>query len=160
MLQLHIMKDFSDDYRRMTEDLKAPDPALSRRRIWTQIYLPLIIGILVIVVSAVTVVLTGAGDASVWADVSIVFMSLPIFVLSLIFLAASVAVVYALFRLKAVLPIPLRRLRQYIDRGGVSIEKIADRSVQPVLILSGWSGVLGVITRRFRRIFQPRGNGQ
>lgn len=116
-----------------------------RPEAWWQIYFPLIVGLLSLLVITILLVVLGVGDASVWADISIVFMGLPVFILALLVLATFVMLTYAVFRFRSILWEPLLRLQQILSQTGVTVSRVSDSVTRPFIIVRGfWAGIGGV----------------
>ena len=110
----------------------------TRRQIWLQIYLPLALGAIVLVGLGIWVVLAGFGTASVWADVGLVLIIIPTFIIGLLLFAALIGITYGLFRLIAILPDPMDRVFLAVERAGEVMSQGADHAVKPVFaVLKG-----------------------
>lgn len=119
------------------------EPALSaqtRRHIRLQILLPILIALLAILGVSIWTVTAEVGDASVWADVAVLFLALPMFLLGLILLAILIGLTYALSRLVGSLPMPLRRLHRVMLRSSHAVERGKGVVVRPfVVVPAGWA---------------------
>src|SRR3972149_10100593 len=78
------------------------------RQVWLQIYLPLFVGLLLLIGMVVLVRRSAVGTASVWAGASTVFLLIPVIVIGLLFMLASIALAIGLGYLIGWLPGPLR----------------------------------------------------
>ena len=67
------------------EKKRHPLDDLFRKDVWLQIYTPIILGVIALVAIVATIWVTGQGTASVWADVSLVMLIIPTFILGFIF---------------------------------------------------------------------------
>jgi hypothetical protein len=105
----------------------------TRRQIWLQIYLPLGIGALALAGLGIWVFLAGFGTVSVWADVGLVLIIIPTFVIGLLIFAALIGMTYGLFRLFGILPEPIRKFHSTVERVGEVIGRGADLTVWPVI---------------------------
>ncbi len=114
------------------EGLRAP---ISRREVRIQIYLPLIVGFLFLTVVVIALVTAGFGTTSAWADVSLILMIIPIFVLSLIILAAFLALTVGVVQLRNIIVDPLRQVYQYIVQFGKGVNKASDTMTKPWISL-------------------------
>lgn len=150
------MGDLESLKRLPLDDPRALRRHTSRRRVWTQIYLPLAVGLAVVVILAVLMISTGTGDASVWADVSLVLLAMPVFLVSFLFLIAASAMLFGVFRLRGVLPRAFRIAGAYVARFGNSARGLADRSVRPILFLEGASSAMELLGGKIGRIFSWR----
>lgn len=105
----------------------------TRRHIWLQIYLPLALGVIILVGLAIWVVLADFGTTSVWGDVSLVLIIIPTFVIGLLIFAALLGITYGLFRLIGLLPEPIDRVHMTVERVGELTSQGADLAVWPVI---------------------------
>jgi hypothetical protein len=116
-----------------------------RPEAWWQIYFPLIVGLLSLLVITILLVALGVGNASVWADISIVFMGLPVFVLALLVLATLAGFTYVVYRFRSVLWEPLLRVQQILSQTNVTVSKVSDSTTRPFIVVRGlWAGIGGV----------------
>jgi hypothetical protein len=116
-----------------------------RRESFWQIKLPLGIAIGVVVLSAVCVVVasvTGAGNISGWADISVMWLILLITPPVLIFSAITAALIYLLAQVIPMLPRYSRLLLGYFILVRERVGKISQISVEPVLRVHSWSASL------------------
>ncbi len=79
--------------------------ARHRREVIWQITIPVVVGILILLVLAFLAAFqTDMDQASVWADISLMWMIVPAFVATLIFFVFLAASIYLVVRLIGVLP--------------------------------------------------------
>ncbi len=109
--------------------------AAHRRELLWQIVLPLVLSILVLVGLAVVVALSGVGDASRWADISLIWLLLPLLLLSLVPLVAVVAMIVLISRLIGRLPGLAVQLQQIFEQVEGIMNRVADRTSEPVIKL-------------------------
>ena len=118
-----------------------PSPARNREeiarktkhQIRLQIYLPLIVGVIILAGLGIWVVLEGFGTASAWADVGLVLIIIPTFVIGILVFAALIAITYGLFRLIDILPDPFDKIFMTVDRVGEVTSQGMDLAVKPVI---------------------------
>lgn len=131
----------------------------TKRHIRLQILLPVFIGVLVLLGLSVWMVVAEVGDASVWADVALLFIALPMFVLGLILLLILVALTYALNSLVGILPGPLRRVKRVMVRSSRGVERGKDVVVRPFVVLqAGWAALKAMVRGVWAILF-PFGGG-
>ena len=126
----------------------------TRRQVWKQIYLPVGIGVLVLVGMVVGVSWIGVGTTGVWADVSLVLILLPAFLLGLVGLIILVGLTYVLLQLIYLLPGPLHRLQAEIERLGKATRRGADVIVRPIFMLGAVKAALKAAGNLIISIFQ------
>jgi len=109
------------------------------RQVWLQIYLPLFVGILLLIGLVVLVRRSAVGTASVWADASTVFLLIPVIVIGLLFMLASIALAIGLGYLIGWLPGPIRRGWEVFMQVEATVRRGADLAVRPMLMAKGLS---------------------
>ena len=135
----------------------SPQPAvvrnpLTRKRhqkevLW-QITVPFLIGSLILLALAVLVVGIVPGDARRWADISMIWLIVPVILvtlLSLLFLAGSI---YAVVRLIQVLPKYSYQALGWLLLLGLHLQRLNDRMVEPFLRLHMLSASLKMLGKQ------------
>lgn len=125
----------------------------TRRHIWLQIYLPLILGAIILAGLGIWVVLAGFGTASVWADVGLVLIIIPTFVIGLLIFAALLGITYGLFRLIGILPDPIDRVYMTVERIGEVISQGMDLVVKPVFAVRKTGAALRAVWKIIISLF-------
>ena len=124
------------------------------RQVWLQIYLPLFVGLLLLIGLVVMLRRSAVGTASVWADASTAFLLIPVIVIGLLFMLASIALAIGLGYLIGWLPGPIRRGWELFVQVEAGVRRGADLAVQPMLLTKGlWASVregLMVVASIFR----------
>ena len=111
-----------------------------RRQFWTQIFLPMIVAVLLIIAVAVITGLTafGANDRSpIWAAISTIWLVIPVMFFGLIFLVLLVSLVYLLARTLQILPPYTSKAQYYVDRGATEAKRFSDMAAKPVIFIEG-----------------------
>jgi hypothetical protein len=124
----------------------------TRRQTWLQIYLPIGIGVLVLAGLGTWVFLAGFGTVSVWADVGLVLIIVPTFVIGLLVFAVLIAITYGLFRLLDILPEPIRRFHSTVERVGKVMGRGADLTVWPVITTGKVGAALKAVWQAIRSL--------
>jgi hypothetical protein len=112
--------------------------AIHRREVFWQITLPLTVALLLILCMVTGVILasrTGVGDISRWADISVIWLLIPVIFLTLISFVAVTGFIYLITRLLGILPGYARLGQDYVHLFQVRSKKIADQIVEPFLKL-------------------------
>ena len=109
------------------------------RQVWLQIYLPLFVGILLLIGLVVLVRRSAVGTASVWADASTVFLLIPVIVIGLLFMLASIALAIGLGYLIGWWPGPIRKGWEVFVQVEAIVRRGADLAVRPMLTAKGLS---------------------
>ena len=119
-----------------------------RRQFWTQIFLPMILAVLFILVVAV---ITGIaafgqnGDSPRWAAISTIWLVIPVMFFGLIFFALVAGLVYLLAQALKVIPPYSAKAQYYVDRGASEAQRFSDMATKPVLFLEGIKASLKAI---------------
>jgi hypothetical protein len=112
--------------------------AVHRREVFWQITFPLAIALLLILCMVTGVILAGVkglGDISRWADISLIWLLIPLIVLTLISFFAVTGFIYLITRLLGVLPGYARLGQDYVRLFQVRSKQIANQVVEPFLKL-------------------------
>ena len=150
----------NDIYNQMSGGLPPESPFSekaardTRRQIWMEIYLPLGIGVMILAALVIWVWQAEFGAVSVWADVALVIVLIPLFVLGLIILIVLAGLTYGVFWLFGWLPDPLHRLQSTIDRVERGAQKGADGVARPMLMFHAAMAMLKAAVGSMVSIFR------
>ena len=135
----------------------SPQPAvvrnpITRRRhqkemLW-QVTIPMLIGSLILLAFAVLAAGIVPGEARRWADISMIWLIVPLMLvtlLSLLFLAGSI---YAVMRLILVLPKYSYQALGWLLLLGLNLQRLNDRLVEPFLRVHMASASMKTLGRR------------
>lgn len=125
--------------------------AAHKRETFRQITLPTVIGLIVIIALSVAVIYAGfSGNAQVsrWADISLMWVLLPIIMFSLLFLALLVGLTYGVTKLLYVIPTYSYRLQLFIRNAQTRINTATDLAVEPVLRVNSFLARIRILLRR------------
>jgi hypothetical protein len=118
-----------------------------RRDTFRQIYLPLIIGIVLVLIVVAAIIILAAHSLSNlnrWASVSIIWMILPTMLIALILLIVALGLLFGVTRLLGILPGYSKIVQSYFSQAEGVVSHISDKTVEPFLRLrSAWA-----VTRR------------
>lgn len=128
------------------EKARLPSPAEHpsyqnhRHQLWTQILLPLLAALLIVIAVIVVIALAtfrDDGDVERWAAISTIWLVIPLIAAGLLLLIVFSAMIYGMARLLALIPPytgyaqrAVWRIEGYIKRG-------ADEAIKPILALDG-----------------------
>ncbi len=115
--------------------------AAHRREVFWQITLPLLIGGLLLLAALVGVIVAAVGanvGVSRWADVSLIWLLLPVLPLALGILAVTAAITYGVTALLGVFPGYARLVQDYFLLFERKVKELDARIVEPVLKLHAW----------------------
>jgi hypothetical protein len=112
--------------------------AIHRHEVFWQITLPLTIALFLILCMVTGVILAGVkgvGDISRWADISVIWLLMPLIILTLISFFALAGFIYLVTRLLGVFPGYARLGQDYVFLFQLRSKKIADQVVEPFVKL-------------------------
>lgn len=107
--------------------------AAHRREVWWQITVPLLILTMIFVGLAVFFAMQPAARASVWADVSLIFLIGIGFVPMFLLLVASAGLAYALWRANRGLPAVTWQIQGFVQRAQEKTVRITDKVTAPII---------------------------
>lgn len=139
---------------------ETPSQVAHRRERFRYILLPMIIaGVLLLLLMTYLAVFNNRikPDLEVLSGVSVVFLSLPFFVLSLIKLVILIGIIYGLTKLKPLIPVAGMTVLQAFEKARWYLRKAADMSVQPILSLREGAEKVSQVKRSLERRFLDKG---
>ncbi len=136
----------------MSEDSLYPweDPTSQPRdrgRVWLWVGLPLFLGLAIVAGLVAAILVNGFGTARVWADVSLIFVLLPLCFLSLIPFILLIVFSYGTARLIRWLPDSLAQVARLMEQVKVQSRQGTQLAVRPVI---AWRGIMATIEAFFR----------
>ncbi|MGB2897118.1 MAG: hypothetical protein WBB65_13255 [Anaerolineales bacterium] len=109
-------------------------------RVW--IYLPFLIGVLVLAGISFLVVRADFGSMSAWADASLALLLLPMIVLGLIPLVLVGLMIFGVVKLIDVLPESFQSLMRIFEQVENAAQRTGDIAVRPLIAAkSSWAGL-------------------
>jgi hypothetical protein len=119
-----------------------------RKEVFWQITLPILISGLILLAFSILAITMTASETSLWADISLIWLIVPVMVLTLISLVMLIASIYASVKLILVLPVFAFRLQNVLILIRLKIHSLADRSVEPVLRINSFSAGIKSFVRQ------------
>ncbi len=136
-----------------------------RKQTFWQIAFPMILGGIAILGLAVWVIVvaSGGGNVSQAADTSLIFLIIPTMLMAFILLAVLVGLVYGMYRFLRFLPAKFFILQGVFYRLQDSVQKAADKAVEPSLRLksarAGWQTLKrGLTSRKIQAVVPDEGS--
>jgi hypothetical protein len=111
-----------------------PSSRILRRRLWLQVYLPVIIGFLVILGLALWFWLADVGAASAWGDIALILIAIPAFVIGILFFGLLAAMTYGVIRACGWIPGPAGKAQEIVARISSGAGRIGDILTRPVMM--------------------------
>ena len=128
-----------------------------KQRFW-QILFPIGLGILFVIGLAVLVALTvvnggSSGEVSVWADTSMIWLSLPVLVFAVLMALILFALVYLLAKLLRIVPTYSSKAQYYADQVSSKVKLWSGKLIAPILKIKNISARIStVFSNRSRRL--------
>lgn len=122
-----------------------------RRQLTGQVILPIVLAALLFVASIVLISLAtfrGSGDSARWAEISTMWIAIPVLIMGFVFLAVLVGIIYLLARLLGIAPIYTNRAQGFVQKLGIRIQRAADLPVRPILFLNGMGASIKALLGR------------
>lgn len=113
-----------------------------RRNEWLTIYLPMILGLALVLGMVTLLWQRGVGSPSVWSDISLIFLLFAVLCGSLIVLALVVALAVGVAYAVHWLPFPAQRGRQWMARADELARQGSAWSIRPIVLPKAvWAGL-------------------
>ncbi len=122
-----------------------------RREVFWQVTVPFGVGLLLILALAGGIFFTGTRDTSLWADVSTIWLLLPVIFLALIPLVFLVLFIYGVTWLVINLPVYAFMVQQAFRQVESRVQDVADRAVEPALRVRSSLAALRALSTAGRR---------
>ncbi len=112
-----------------------------RRDVTRQIILPMVFVMLLAVAAAI---LAGFGavenyaDVNLWANISIIWLIIPMMLLAIVILALTIALVYGLQRLLKITPHYTGLAQAYAFWFSAEVSIWTEKLIRPVLVIKSW----------------------
>jgi hypothetical protein len=108
-----------------------------RTQVMAQIYLPLVLAtLLFFIIPTMGLILMpnplGVGSGQ-WAAIALIWLLAPFFVLIMLGLVITIALIFLIYRLTVKLPTWTQKVRMWMEQGGILVLNWCNRWVQPVV---------------------------
>lgn len=123
-----------------------------RLEVLWQITIPVgVFSLIILALAILVVVQTSADQTSVWADISLMWMIIPAFFVTLIFFVFLAASIYLVVRVIGVLPYYFLRAHEWLVFVGGQMGQIEDRLLEPFLRVHSAMASLREFDRQIRK---------
>lgn len=122
-----------------------------RKEVFWQITLPILAVVTILGLLAFLATGLAMSEASLWADISLIWLIIPMMVVTLLAMAILGGMAYAVIRLIQVLPGQFFRLYGGLLLVGAYIRNLDDKIVQPFLGVHSYSASTRALFRQLRR---------
>jgi hypothetical protein len=122
-----------------------------RKQRTTQILLPLVVTALLFLALVVLVNIAtfrDNGDVGRWAAISTMWISIPVCIMGLMFLAVLGGLVYLMGRLLGVAPRYTGKAQDFVHKLAIHIRRAADVTVKPVFTVNGFGATIKALLGR------------
>lgn len=122
--------------------INASPVAVHRRQMRIQVWLPLAVSILIILVLMILTIISaiqGSPQIEWWGNISAIIVILPVLLILFIFLAITGAIVYGMTKLLNRVPDWMLRLQLIFERLSLSVRRASDSATKPVFTVNGFS---------------------
>jgi hypothetical protein len=113
-----------------------------------QITLPLVLGVVVVLVLAVFAGLASEAEASLWADISVIFLLIPTMFVALLFLLLVAGFIYVLLRLLKVVPGYARVVQNFVYKVEHRARSGANLAAEPIYRYHSFIAAVRTLFRR------------
>ena len=121
-----------------------------KREVSQQIYLPVIIGFLVILAGVIAIIIYGVQAGSNlrrWADVSLIWVIIPAMFIGIVMMVVVIGALYGITRVLGILPGYSKIVQGYFQQADIKVAQVTNGIVEPILrVRSSWA----VVKRRDR----------
>jgi uncharacterized membrane protein YobD (UPF0266 family) len=133
---------------------KEPNPVTQlshRKQVLWQITIPLVIGVVIILIVAILVTTGSPQTASLWADISLIWLIIPVMIASLILLVLLAGLAYAVIWLVRTIPGYALQAQNFMIMIAGQVERLGDMIVEPILRVNAFLASLQALSRSLRR---------
>jgi hypothetical protein len=130
------------------------NPVTQRRHrgeVFWQITFPMVLGGILLSILAFLAAQTTSDQASVWADISLIWLIIPVMMITLLSLVFVIASIYLNVRLMRLLPFYSRQVQEWFSKLTAQVSRLDNIVVEPVLRIHGWKASICMLTRNVRR---------
>ncbi|HLE23830.1 MAG TPA: hypothetical protein VI701_05925 [Anaerolineales bacterium] len=136
---------------------RPPNPvtrAAFRRQVRREVYLPIALAVLAILLLVTVVIFVQYGTSSAWADMALVLLAVPVAVLLVVLTAVLGGAIYLMLLLIREVPTVTSTLQDGADRLEGAVRRGSDAAVQPIFAPAGVAAALAELGRSVRSIFR------
>ena len=120
-----------------------------KQNVLWQILIPMFIVVALFATASVFTAMSPAETASQWADVSTIWLLIPVIIFALVNLLILAGLIYGLAKLLDITPTYTQKLYGLILLAKKKIESFADSAAKPIFMIEGFSASL-------RRVFRKK----
>jgi hypothetical protein len=135
-------------------ELPPPNPvtrARHKREVLLQIILPFLGFVLLLIVLAVVLTVFEVGAVGTWAEISTIFLIVPVLIVSIIPLALFAALAYAVTKLLGIIPPYAHLVQNYFDLGLGYVKRGANLLAEPFLRAHSGLAIVDTLFEKFKQ---------
>jgi hypothetical protein len=122
-----------------------------RKQVFWQITVPLIAIVAVILAVAVLAATGSVQSTSLWANISLIWLIIPVMVIALILMVMLAGLVYAVVWLVRILPVYSMQVQNFMIAITSQVEKLGNAIVEPILRVNAFLASLQALRRSLHR---------
>ncbi|NIM96306.1 MAG: hypothetical protein GTO18_21620 [Anaerolineales bacterium] len=148
---------------RLESDLPEEDPVRKeefKRIVWLQIYLPVILATIAVILLVILAIGFQYGTTSVWADALLMMLSLIVLTFGIIILGILVMSLYYIGRLNTAIKRPLLQGQEITDNLARQTRRLSDSTLRPFLAMSATKAAISQSLRSLASIFSREESGE
>ncbi len=122
-----------------------------RQQRTVQIILPIVLAALLfigVVIFINIATFSYNGDVGRWAAISTIWLSIPVCMMGLVFLALLVGLIYLLGRLLGIAPTYTNQAQNFVHKLAIRIRLLADKLVKPIISLNSFGASVKALLGR------------
>jgi len=127
---------------------------LHRKETFWQIILPITIVSLLLLILIILLPRMTPDQASVWADISLIWMIMPVMLITVLSLALLIASIYLILRLIKVLPFYSYQIQHWFSTLLFQVSRLDNKAVEPILRIRGLRASISTIGRNRHRKYE------
>jgi hypothetical protein len=128
--------------------IDSPTIRLHKRQVAWQILIPFLLVALMLLAAGVGLVWGETARARVWADVSIIWIIVPLLLLTLVAIALLAALIVGMIKLLQIAPRYTLRAQQVVGQVSAGARKVADGATEPFI----WIKQAGAVVKSIFKI--------
>ncbi len=122
-----------------------------RKQVLWQITIPLALAVIVVLVLAVLAATGSPQSASLWADIALIWLIIPVMIASLVLLVLLAVLAYAVIWLVRTIPGYAMQAQNFMIMVTSQVERLGNMIVEPILRVNAILASLQALGRSIRR---------
>lgn len=127
-----------------------------RREVLWQITIPVVTGTVLMLVFCVLAATLSSPNASVWADISLIWMIPPAWFFVFLMMVINAGSAYLVIKLIAEAPPFFFKMQNFLRRLQLKVGTVSNKAVEPFLRVQGWGASARAAKREVQRVIDRR----